>query len=119
MFGRTRENLPECGLLASRGWAPPVGHLALQARSALLICPATAGIPANPRASGSRSRLGRGVAGSLQPERFRGSAVSPQKGTTTMGKVIGIDLGTTNSCVAIMEGTTPKVIENAEGARTT
>jgi molecular chaperone DnaK len=36
-----------------------------------------------------------------------------------MGKVIGIDLGTTNSCVAIMEGSAPKVIENAEGARTT
>ena len=36
-----------------------------------------------------------------------------------MGKVIGIDLGTTNSCVAIMEGKNPKVIENAEGARTT
>ncbi len=36
-----------------------------------------------------------------------------------MAKVIGIDLGTTNSCVAIMEGSTPKVIENAEGARTT
>jgi molecular chaperone DnaK len=36
-----------------------------------------------------------------------------------MGKVIGIDLGTTNSCVAVMEGTTPKVIENAEGSRTT
>ena len=36
-----------------------------------------------------------------------------------MGKVIGIDLGTTNSCVAVMEGTTPKVIENAEGQRTT
>ena len=36
-----------------------------------------------------------------------------------MGKVIGIDLGTTNSCVAVMEGKTPKVIENAEGARTT
>lgn len=36
-----------------------------------------------------------------------------------MGKIIGIDLGTTNSCVAIIEGTTPKVIENAEGARTT
>jgi molecular chaperone DnaK len=36
-----------------------------------------------------------------------------------MGKVIGIDLGTTNSCVAIMEGATPKVVENAEGARTT
>jgi len=36
-----------------------------------------------------------------------------------MAKMIGIDLGTTNSCVAIMEGNTPKVIENAEGARTT
>ncbi len=36
-----------------------------------------------------------------------------------MSKVIGIDLGTTNSCVAIMDGSQPKVIENAEGARTT
>ena len=36
-----------------------------------------------------------------------------------MGKVIGIDLGTTNSCVAIMDGSQPRVIENAEGARTT
>ena len=36
-----------------------------------------------------------------------------------MAKIIGIDLGTTNSCVAILEGNTPKVIENAEGARTT
>ena len=36
-----------------------------------------------------------------------------------MAKIIGIDLGTTNSCVAILEGGTPKVIENSEGARTT
>src|SRR6516162_9943549 len=37
----------------------------------------------------------------------------------TMGKVIGIDLGTTNSCVAVMDGKNSKVIENAEGMRTT
>ena len=36
-----------------------------------------------------------------------------------MGKIIGIDLGTTNSCVAIMEGGQAKVIENSEGGRTT
>ena len=36
-----------------------------------------------------------------------------------MGKIIGIDLGTTNSCVAVMEGKEPKVLENAEGSRTT
>lgn len=35
------------------------------------------------------------------------------------GTVIGIDLGTTNSAVAIMEGSTPRIIENSEGARTT
>ncbi len=48
-----------------------------------------------------------------------GVSVSAAKGAKNMAKVIGIDLGTTNSCVAVMEGSTPKVIENAEGARTT
>jgi molecular chaperone DnaK len=41
------------------------------------------------------------------------------KGMNAMAKVIGIDLGTTNSCVAIMDGAQPRVIENSEGARTT
>ena len=36
-----------------------------------------------------------------------------------MSKVIGIDLGTTNSCVAVMDGKSPKIIENSEGSRTT
>jgi len=47
----------------------------------------------------------------LQQRRFKSSGVS--------GNVIGIDLGTTNSCVALMEGKAAKVVENAEGARTT
>jgi len=42
-----------------------------------------------------------------------------ESGEQDMGKIIGIDLGTTNSCVSIMEGNTTKVIENSEGARTT
>ena len=46
-----------------------------------------------------------------------GSLLSGEK--KKMAKVIGIDLGTTNSCVAVMDGKEPKVIENAEGARTT
>ncbi len=49
---------------------------------------------------------------------FRNSLLSAFS-TKKTGAVIGIDLGTTNSCVAIMEGSTPKVIENAEGSRTT
>ncbi len=41
--------------------------------------------------------------------------VSKASGGKVKGHIIGIDLGTTNSCVAIMEGKTPKVLENAEG----
>jgi len=41
--------------------------------------------------------------------------VSKDAGGKVKGHIIGIDLGTTNSCVAIMEGKTPKVLENAEG----
>jgi molecular chaperone DnaK len=47
------------------------------------------------------------------------AAKSLKKGIKIMAKVIGIDLGTTNSCVAIMEGGSAKVLENSEGARTT
>jgi len=46
-------------------------------------------------------------------------SVSSQNGSQVRGHVIGIDLGTTNSCVSVMDGATPKVIENSEGARTT
>ena len=42
-----------------------------------------------------------------------------QGGTMHQGAVVGIDLGTTNSCVAVTEGKQAKVLENAEGARTT
>jgi len=43
----------------------------------------------------------------------------PSRSEKVKGHVVGIDLGTTNSCVAVMEGKTPKVLENSEGARTT
>merc|ERR1719424_1064967 len=46
-------------------------------------------------------------------------ATSAARHNKPSGHVIGIDLGTTNSCVAVMEGSTPRVIENAEGVRTT
>ncbi len=47
------------------------------------------------------------------------TSLSKRLASKVKGQVIGIDLGTTNSCVAIMEGSTPRVIENAEGSRTT
>ncbi len=45
--------------------------------------------------------------------------INAMRGKAEMSKVIGIDLGTTNSCVAIMDGSQPRVVENSEGARTT
>src|SRR6201987_6131129 len=68
---------------------------------------------------GGRTR-GRGLA-EISPSGAESTrpACRSKEEASTMGKVIGIDLGTTNSCVAVMEGKTPKVIENAEGMRTT
>merc|ERR1712129_32413 len=59
-----------------------------------------------------------------QQPQVLGAEMGPHRVTSperdlNMAKVIGIDLGTTNSCVAIMDGSQPRVIENAEGARTT
>jgi len=53
------------------------------------------------------------------PGAAHGPGTVCQKERSVMAKVIGIDLGTTNSCVAVMEGKNPKVIENSEGMRTT
>src|SRR3954452_18375582 len=50
---------------------------------------------------------------------FISPRIGSSKETTPMGKTIGIDLGTTNSCMAVLEGGEPTVIENAEGGRTT
>ena len=55
----------------------------------------------------------------LTARRSQGISSTARRFAQDEGDVVGIDLGTTNSCVAIMEGRTARVIENAEGARTT
>src|ERR1700674_1569023 len=99
--------------------------------------PKPAGRRRNPHFSGSYmgcaprlpSIYMRRVRGAFQPQRaalLRGFRRAPfrapgpcRQTEVAMSKVIGIDLGTTNSCVAVMEGKSAKVIENSEGTRTT
>src|SRR4029453_6494190 len=71
------------------------------------------------RILGGRVRGPRGCRGLSRPGAEGPDRPAADKRKRDMGKVIGIGLGTTNSCVAVMEGKTPKVIENAEGMRTT
>jgi hypothetical protein len=63
----------------------------------------------------------RAVAARFGPSAVNASGYLPARGFAagTENAIIGIDLGTTNSCVAVMEGKAPKVLENAEGMRTT
>src|SRR3984957_4687563 len=64
-------------------------------------------------------RLSRTIKGVGQRAPFGPARPADKERINSMAKVIGIDLGTTNSCVAVMEGKSPTVIENAEGMRTT
>lgn len=90
---------------------PDASHLSLPLQRQLANV--TAGASHTPLLS--RSSIQNAVAAPLGG--VSGRRFSSSKGAA--GDIIGIDLGTTNSCVAIMEGRTPRVIENTEGSRTT
>merc|ERR1712054_67393 len=72
-----------------------------------------------PRASPIAARSSAFTRAPLGAKFARYESTNAGEGEKVQGSVIGIDLGTTNSAVAIMEGKVPKIIENAEGARTT
>jgi molecular chaperone DnaK len=90
-------------------------------RSRVIICALAEGT--TPKRHTFAAMLSTSRTSLLRPLLFRGvaarRAASSDAGGPIKGDVIGIDLGTTNSCVSVMEGATPRVIENAEGARTT
>lgn len=71
------------------------------------VCSSFAPRASAPAVNAVRTHFGKGLGASLS------------RRSNATGAVVGIDLGTTNSCVAIMDGSTPKVIENSEGVRTT
>mmetsp|Transcript_13708 Transcript_13708/g.54882 ORF Transcript_13708/g.54882 Transcript_13708/m.54882 type:complete len:103 (-) Transcript_13708:4771-5079(-) len=65
------------------------------------------------------SVMSRGIGWGLFRSSLRANGFKSVRKMSTGGDIIGIDLGTTNSCVAVMEGSSARVIENAEGMRTT
>jgi len=67
----------------------------------------------------ARTRVSLNTAAKYAPFASRAGVIVRGNKTEVKGDVVGIDLGTTNSCVAIMEGSEPRVLENVEGARTT
>eukprot|EP00913_Durusdinium_trenchii_P001664 g1540.t1 len=104
------------GHAAVRCLATLVRHSGTEVCSWLSDCCAGDGLPPA-EVPMTAARLSRASPALRQARRSFLSASSVR--LAVQGDVIGIDLGTTNSCVAIMEGSTPKVIENAEGMRTT